>query len=37
MLHRFKIVSEEEFERITSERALGEDPRWAKLKEIKEE
>lgn len=37
MLERFKIVSEEEFERLTAEteQPAEDDPRWNKLKEIK--
>lgn len=35
MLEKFRIVSEEEFEELTAEKPVGEDPRWAKLKELK--
>ncbi len=37
MLERFSIVSEEEFERLTAEKPVEEDPRWAKLKGLKDE
>ena len=38
MLERFKIVSEQEFEQMTSEasRRLGDDPQWDKLKSLKD-
>jgi uncharacterized metal-binding protein YceD (DUF177 family) len=35
MLERFRIVSPEEFEALTAEKAVEEDPRWSKLKELK--
>lgn len=37
MLEHFRIVSEEEFEELTSEKPVEDDPRWAKLKELKTE
>lgn len=37
MLDRFRIVSEKEFERITAEKPVEEDPRWAKLKELQKD
>jgi uncharacterized metal-binding protein YceD (DUF177 family) len=36
MLAKFRIVTEEEFEELTAAKPLEEDPRWAKLKELKE-
>jgi uncharacterized metal-binding protein YceD (DUF177 family) len=35
MLERFRIVTPEQFEHLTAEKPVGEDPRWAKLKELK--
>jgi uncharacterized metal-binding protein YceD (DUF177 family) len=36
MLAKFRIVSEEEFEELIAEKPVEEDPRWAKLKELKD-
>ncbi len=36
MLERFQIVSEEEFEKLTAEKRVEEDPRWGKLKGLKD-
>jgi uncharacterized metal-binding protein YceD (DUF177 family) len=35
MLERFRIVTPEQFEELTAEKPVEEDPRWAKLKELK--
>jgi uncharacterized metal-binding protein YceD (DUF177 family) len=35
MLAKFRIVSEEEFEELTAEKSVEQDPRWDKLKELK--
>lgn len=36
MLDKFRIVSEDEFESLVAEKPVEEDPRWAKLKELKD-